>query len=148
MTIRETLARWLCPELGRKADKHHYLWHRIDESMWWLSAYPEISAAMQRLIELDRDHWRGLDEPATGVMPHQIHDFRSMLEQRMAKNELPFSFKDIERGLILFRTSNNSQGYTNFVSLTAKVDALPSPAKIELANMMTNIAAELREKAK
>ncbi|WPE19905.1 hypothetical protein [Shinella zoogloeoides] len=61
----------------------------------------------------------------------------------MTDDTLPFSRRDIERGLILFRTSNNAHGHTNFVSLTAKVDALPQVAKDELAGMMRNIAAEL-----
>lgn len=55
-------------------------------------------------------------------------------------DDLPFRHDDIMRGLILFRTSNNAHGYTNFVSLTAKVDALPQAAKDELATMMRNFA--------
>lgn len=57
-----------------------------------------------------------------------------------ATDDLPFRRDDIKRGLILFRTSNNAHGYTNFVSLTAKVDALPQIAKDELASLMRSIA--------
>lgn len=58
-------------------------------------------------------------------------------------DDLPFRRNDVKRGLILFRTSNNAHGYTNFVSLTSKVDALPQVAKDELATLMRTIAEEL-----
>ncbi|ABS14239.1 hypothetical protein I6H96_02570 [Brucella anthropi] len=57
--------------------------------------------------------------------------------------DLPFRQRDIERGLILFRTSNNAHDFINFVSLSGKVDALPQIAKDELASLMRNIANEL-----
>ncbi|GHE82591.1 hypothetical protein GCM10019059_44970 [Camelimonas fluminis] len=60
-----------------------------------------------------------------------------------AVDDLPFRRRDIERGLILFRTSSNAHGSINFVSLASKVDALPQPAKNELANLMRNIAQGL-----
>lgn len=55
-------------------------------------------------------------------------------------NNLPWREKDIKRGLILFRTSNNAHGFTNYSSLSSKVDALPDAAKEELAAIMTNMA--------
>lgn len=58
-------------------------------------------------------------------------------------DSLPWRRSDIERGLILFRTSNNSQSYTNHSTLSAKVDALPDCAKHELAAMMVNMATSL-----
>lgn len=61
-------------------------------------------------------------------------------QEKEKEDDLPFRHDDIMRGLILFRTSNNAHGYTNFVSLTAKVDALPQAAKDELATMMRNFA--------
>ena len=54
--------------------------------------------------------------------------------------ELPWRMSDIKRGLILFRTSNNAHGLTNFSMLTERVNNLPATAKTELANMMRNIA--------
>lgn len=57
--------------------------------------------------------------------------------------ELPWRTKDLMRGLILFRTSNNAHGYTNVSILSKRVDSLPQVAKDELANMMRNIADEL-----
>ncbi|MBD9540147.1 hypothetical protein IB276_11850 [Ensifer sp. ENS04] len=60
-----------------------------------------------------------------------------------ASNVLPWRNKDIMRGLILFRTSNNAHGHTNVSILSERVDSLPQVAKDELANMMRNIAAEL-----
>lgn len=65
------------------------------------------------------------------------------VEKALTEPDLPFRHDDIKRGLILFRTSNNAHGYTNFVSLTAKVDALPQIAKDELADLMRSIASGL-----
>lgn len=59
--------------------------------------------------------------------------------------KLPWRRADIERGLILFRTSNNASGFTNCEILTGRVDALPQQAKEELATVMFNVAAGLTE---
>lgn len=53
---------------------------------------------------------------------------------------IPFRLKDIERGLILFRTSSNAHGSVNFVALSEKIDSLPQVAKDELASLMRNFA--------
>ncbi len=84
MTIRERIARWLCPELGKKADRYWFLCVQIDDSHQWLSAYPDVRDTLARLLELDRDHWRTLDEPATGKLPSEIWRFRELLTARHA----------------------------------------------------------------
>lgn len=59
---------------------------------------------------------------------------------RDAKARLPWREKDIQRGLILFRTSSNAHGYTNYSALSGKIDALPQAARDELAAIMVNMA--------
>lgn len=60
---------------------------------------------------------------------------------------MPFREKDVRRGLILFRTSNNAHGFVNFEMLTGKVEDLPAEAKLELANMMDNLSEQFRKDA-
>lgn len=62
-------------------------------------------------------------------------------------NDLPWHVQDIQRGLILFRTSNNAHGSINFESLTSKVDALPLEAKQELADVMRSLAESICPRA-
>jgi hypothetical protein len=57
--------------------------------------------------------------------------------------ELPWKESEIRQGLILFRTSNNAHGHTNFSMLSHRVDNLPQVAKDELARTMVNIAHSL-----
>lgn len=57
--------------------------------------------------------------------------------------DLPWRIRDIQRGLILFRTSNNAHGSINFESLTSKIDALPPQAKEELADLMRVLAQSI-----
>jgi hypothetical protein len=59
---------------------------------------------------------------------------------RDAKARLPWRERDIQRGLILFRTSNNAHGYTNYSALSGKIDALPQAARDELSAIMVNMA--------
>ena len=61
-------------------------------------------------------------------------------ELEAERDSLPWRIKDIKRGLILFRTSSNAHGYTNYSALSGKIDALPDSAKEELAAIMTNMA--------
>lgn len=70
-----------------------------------------------------------------------------VLEESTDLSAMPFREKDVRRGLILFRTSNNAHGYVNFEMLTGKVEDLPSVAKLELANMMDSLSEQLRTDA-
>lgn len=72
-----------------------------------------------------------------------LAECKSVLSTLPISVDLPWRTKDLMRGLILFRTSNNAHGYTNVSILSERVDSLPQVAKDELANMMRNIAAEL-----
>lgn len=85
MNLREAIARWICPELGKRGDRYWYLWHQIDSSHKYLSAeFPDVGDTLKRLLEVDRDHWRDLEEPATGKLPTEIGRFREMLRRRAA----------------------------------------------------------------
>lgn len=85
MSIRTKIARWLSPELARSADRYFFLRTQVDDSHQWLSAYPDVRDTLQRLLELDRDHWRRLDEPASGTLPSEIWRFREILVARHAE---------------------------------------------------------------
>lgn len=91
MSLREKIARLIAPNLGRQADRFHYLWHQTDDCHRWLSEFSDVATAMQWLKERDRDHWRRLEEPATGNLPSNIGDFREYLRARqnpaLAANE-------------------------------------------------------------
>lgn len=82
MNFRETFARWICPDLARQADRYHYLWHQTDDCHRWLSEFPEASIVAQWLKERDHDHWRKLEDPATGKLPCGISNFREFLRSR------------------------------------------------------------------
>lgn len=91
--------------------------------------------------------WAGsqAESPDGGTYDGYIADTEELLRRSPSvaaalSDDLPFRRDDIMRGLILFRASNNAHGYTNFVSMTAKVDALPQIAKDELATIMRNFA--------
>lgn len=93
------------------------------------------------------ENWKGSqsDSPDGGTYEGYLADTEELVKRSPSvaaalSDDLPFRRDNIMRGLILFRTSNNAHGYTNFVSLTAKVDALPQVAKDELATMMRNFA--------
>lgn len=95
-------------------------------------------------------NWEGSqsESPDGGTYEGYLADTEELVKRSPSvaaalSDDLPFRRDDIMRGLILFRTSNNAHGYTNFVSLTAKVDALPQVAKDELATMMRNFADQL-----
>lgn len=53
---------------------------------------------------------------------------------------MSFRKDDLDRVLILFRTSNNAHGHTNNIILQHKIDELPQEAKDELVRSMMNIA--------
>lgn len=79
MSFRESIARWISPNLARQADRFHYLWHQADDCHRWLSEFQDVSYAMQWLKERDRDHWREIDTPASGKLPSNIVNFREFL---------------------------------------------------------------------
>lgn len=62
-------------------------------------------------------------------------------------DELPWRPRDIRRGLILFRTSNNAHGFTNYQSIPSKIEKLPASGRDELAAIMTNMAIQLSRDA-
>jgi hypothetical protein len=82
MSFRETIARWICPSLAMQADRYHYLWHQTDDCHRWLAEFPDASDVSQWLKERDYDHWRKLEEPATGKLPYDIGKFREALRAR------------------------------------------------------------------
>lgn len=82
-------------------------------------------------------------EPVQMVAKIQVEVRAAIAKSRSAPDDLPFQRKDILRGLILFRTSNNAHDSINFVIRTSKVDELPQVAKDELAALLRSVAADI-----
>lgn len=82
MNMKERIARWLCPEMARKADRYFYLRVVVlDDAKNWLYGHcPEGSLVAQWAIERDDDHWRGLGEFPSGKLPDDISRFREYLK--------------------------------------------------------------------
>ena len=66
---------------------------------------------------------------------------------RAGRGDLPWRERDIKRGLILFRTSNNAHGFINFSILSEKVDRLNEHAKTELADCLRAVAYGIKPAA-
>lgn len=71
MRIRETLARLICPELGKKADRLEYVISIAAGDRWWLREFPDAHDALQRVVAM-----------ATGQAYETIEGFRDKLRQR------------------------------------------------------------------
>jgi len=82
MRVSEKFARWICPDLGNRADRYWVLSSEIQLCHRWLGEFPEVDLTLQRLNEIDRDHWRELGTPSTGKLPYRIEEFREMLRRR------------------------------------------------------------------
>lgn len=114
----------------------------------------DILSLADKLVREADDISRNLTAPGWRPTRSRIEDARNLLRRAAAllavpappaaeAPDLPWRRRDIERGLILFRTSSNAHGSTNVSILSEKVDALPQSAKEELAGMMRNIASGL-----
>lgn len=57
--------------------------------------------------------------------------------------DLPWRVSDVQRGLILFRTSNNAHGSINFSSLSYKIQELPEPDRAELVALLRAVASSI-----
>lgn len=92
-----------------------------------------------------QEHMLVSTRPFAGGTEYVPADALTAAQARIAELEaerdsLPWRTKDIKRGLILFRTSSNAHGFTNYSALSSKIDELPEAAKEELASVMTNMA--------
>ncbi len=70
----------------------------------------------------------------------EVHQEGYEAGQADITDKLPWRMRDVQRGLILFRTSNNAHGYTNYSAKPEVIDELPQAARDELAAIMTNMA--------
>jgi hypothetical protein len=82
--LRRRIAAWLDPEMARKADRYDRLVLWIDDRHW-LTKFPDAYDAMTRLAEMNRDYWRPIEAPATGTLPHDMHEFRERLRRRSSQ---------------------------------------------------------------
>lgn len=79
---------------------------------------------------------RGITTPCE----HGVLDFETCPECREDHIGAGFRQHDIDRGLILFRKSNNAHDSINFVALTSKIDKLSDDAKRNLVSLMRSYA--------
>lgn len=90
MTLRERLARWLCPQLALAADRGWWLRKEMQEMDTWLARdFPIISVALRRLAIGELNHFRALSSIAVenrhpehgGIWPWGIYEFREKLRR-------------------------------------------------------------------
>jgi len=87
MSINETIARWLSPELARKADERDWLVVEIGHNARWLSEIPFMSRTMDRILCQMVDWFRPYGEPAKCEEPQGIWDYRELLRAERLRNE-------------------------------------------------------------
>ncbi len=81
---------------------------------------------MMRALEAERDAFKAENQRLRGRLANLL-----------------IREKDVNRALVLFRTSNNAHGFINFHSLTSRIDGLPEVARNELAGLMFAVAYEI-----
>jgi hypothetical protein len=99
MTIRDTIAATLSPSMDGEARRYRYLHNQIKTEIWWLAEFPDVRDTLQRLLDTDRNYWRGAEEPYYGDLPYSIVDFREMLRGRNASQEMAQLKSDLARAL-------------------------------------------------
>lgn len=81
VTIRERIARWISPDLGKRADRYRYLITEIQYCARWLAEFEDVSKVLLHLQEEDVDYWRPPGTPGVATMPREISAFREMLRR-------------------------------------------------------------------
>lgn len=87
--IGHVIARKLAPEMDREARRYRYLELQIDDACIWLDDLPDARDVARWLRERDTDHWRAIDEPASGKLPSDIYDLREHMRRRTISKEQP-----------------------------------------------------------
>ena len=81
--MRRWFAKILCPDMAEKADRYDRIVSWTYSDMQWLAPeFPDAFDAMKRVLEIDRDYWRKINEPARNTLPSDISEFREMLRRR------------------------------------------------------------------
>lgn len=99
MITRETIARWLFPNIAKNAARYCRMRDQIRTEIWWLSEFPDVRDTLQRLLDADRNHWRRPGEPHQGDFPDGISEFREMLRARASSPEMARLKADLTRAL-------------------------------------------------
>jgi hypothetical protein len=77
MRLSEKIARWLSPDLARRADRHLWIMSQTDDVYRWCNG--EARLVGQWLIERDQDYWRPEGSKPIGKLPQGISNFREWL---------------------------------------------------------------------
>ena len=89
MTFRESLARWICPELGVIADRDARLRSEISMAYRWLAEFDDIRLLIDWLRGTEQDYWRKLSQPPACKLPGDIGEFREVLRALATKEQSP-----------------------------------------------------------
>lgn len=79
--MREAIAKWLAPELARKAEMHDWLVSEISYEARWLGEFRFVSRTLDRLLSIKADHFRPLGNPARGKEESEISRYRDVLRR-------------------------------------------------------------------
>ena len=83
MGLKETIARWLAPELARNADRYWFLSNELGDVHRWLGEFEDVRAVIDWLLVRERNHWRKRDEPEVESKWHwNMPHFREQLRRR------------------------------------------------------------------
>lgn len=82
--MRETVARWLCPQLAEKADRYTSLIGRMSDNYWWLGEFPDAQDTVRHYLDSEHNRWRSIGLPPRGNLPDDINGFREHLRRQSA----------------------------------------------------------------
>lgn len=138
MITRETIARWLFPDIAKNAARYVTMRNQINIEIWWLAEFPDVRDTLQRLLDADRNHWCQMDEPHQGELPDGISEFREMLRARASSPEMTRLKSELAR--VLDANSRQASCLHQCASaigpdIPATIDGLPRAVK-RLADLL------------
>lgn len=79
MKMSESIARWICPDLGRRADYGDWLISEISYEARWLSEFPFVARTLDRMLDKMYDWFRPVGVEAKCKEPDAIWNYRELL---------------------------------------------------------------------
>lgn len=144
MITRETIARWLFPDIAKNAARYCRMRDQIRTEIWWLSEFPDVYDALRRILNSDLNYWRVLDEPNSSDIPDGISEFREMLRARASSHEMARLKSELAR--VLDANSRQASCIHQCAAVigpdaSATIDGLPRAVK-HLVEQLQAITAE------
>ncbi len=85
--MRDAIARWLSPELARKADERDWLVSEISHNARWLSEFKFVSRTLDRILDLLHDNFPPGDLKVC-FEPADISAYRELLRREAIEAEI------------------------------------------------------------